>query len=250
MSDRDDTQIGLILSRREMLASLSAVGASFVVPTGTGPAAGRILLAGAVVPACVVRPAQTEGPYFVDTRLDRSDIRVDPTDGRVPAGAQLDLAITVSRLDGATCAPYPGVLVDLWQCDAVGVYSGVRDTNRLFDTTGKQFLRGHQRTGPDGVARFRTIYPGWYQGRTPHIHFKLRTDPDQARGREFVSQLYFDDATSDRIFAVAPYSTNRQRRVRNGGDGIYRRGGAELTIPVESAGDGYRAGFDVGLAIA
>lgn len=250
MSDNDDVQIGRILSRREVLASLSAAGAGLVLAPNLARAAGPIRLAGAVLPACIVRPAQTEGPYFVDTRLDRTDIRPDPTDGHVPAGVGLDLTVVVSRLDGTSCAPYGGVLVDLWQCDALGIYSGVRDINGMFDTTGKQFLRGHQRTGPDGTARFRTIYPGFYQGRTAHIHFKIRTDPEQSRGREFASQLYFDDATSDRIYAGHPYADNRQQRVRNARDGIYRNGGADLTIGLESAGSGYRARFDIGLAMA
>ncbi len=249
MSANDDIQIGRILSRREVLATLGAAGAALVVPNQPARAAGPVRRAGSALPSCVVRPAQTEGPYFVDTRLDRSDIRSDPTDGNVPAGTALDLTIVVSRLDGNRCAPYGGVLVDLWQCDALGIYSGVRDINGMFDTTGKQFLRGHQRTGPDGIAQFRTIYPGFYEGRTAHIHFKIRTDPEQARGREFVSQLYFADAASDAIYAAAPYNGNRQRRVRNRGDGIFRQGGSRLMVELEPRGAGYHARFDLGLSM-
>lgn len=249
MSDVDDLQVGKVLSRREILTTLGAAGAALVLGPNLVRAAGPMQLAGTTLPGCVVRPAQTEGPYFVDTRLDRTDIRVDPTDGYLPVGVALELAVAVSRLDGAGCAPYAGVLVDLWQCDALGIYSGVEDINGKFDTTGKQFLRGYQVTGQDGVARFRTIYPGFYEGRTPHIHFKLRTDPDRARGREFVSQLYFDDAASDRVYAAAPYSDNRQRRVRNEGDRIFRQGGEELTLTLEPSGKGYQARFDVGLAM-
>ena len=249
MSDNDDVQVGQILSRRQVLAALSAAGAALVLPAQLARAKGPIRLAGTTLPACVVRPAQTEGPYFIDTKLNRSDIRADPTDGYLPVGVPLDVSIAVSRLDGATCAPYSGVLVDVWQCDALGIYSGVKDINGMFDTTGKQFLRGHQRTDKDGLVQFRTIYPGFYQGRTTHIHFKIRTDPEQARGREFVSQVYFDDAASDAIFARKPYTDNRQRRVKNPDDGIYRQGGKDLLVRLEPSGAGFRARFDIGLAI-
>lgn len=252
MYQHDDTQVGHVLSRREILASLSAAGAAILVPSAGGRLGRAAMIGGAALsplPGCIVRPAQTEGPYFVDTRLNRSDIRSDPGDGAVPDGAPLHLVFRVSRLGSAACAPLAGALVDLWQCDGLGVYSGVKDDNRYFDTRGKQFLRGHQRTGADGSAAFRTIYPGWYEGRTVHIHFKIRTDPDARRGREFTSQLYFDDSISDQVFVGAPYRANRQRRVRNDRDGIFRRGGRELTLAVEPERDGYRAAFEVGLAI-
>ncbi len=245
--DHDDRPIGRVLSRREVLASLGA-GAALFLPRGL-VRGGAELVGLAALPACVVRPAQMEGPYFVDGRLDRSDIRSDPADGAVSEGTPLRLTFQVSRLDGATCAPLAGALVDVWQCDALGVYSGVRDINGLFDTTGKQFLRGHQRTGADGRAVFRTVYPGWYQGRTVHIHFKIRTDPEARRGRDFTSQIYFDDAVSDRVLSRPPYASKTGRRTRNEGDGIFRRGGEQLLVDVTRDGDGYAGTFDVGLQL-
>ena len=77
-------------------------------------------------------------------------------------------------------------------------------TDPSFNSVGKKFLRGHQMTDAAGVARFTTIYPGWYPGRTVHIHFKIRTEPAAARGYEFASQLYFDDALTDRVHARDP----------------------------------------------
>ncbi|MEP7325976.1 MAG: intradiol ring-cleavage dioxygenase, partial [Gemmatimonadota bacterium] len=201
------------------------------------------------LPACMVRPAQTEGPYFVDTRLDRSDIRPDPTTGTVSAGIPLDLTFRVGRSDGMSCAPFPGVLVDVWQCDALGVYSGVKDISGKFDTTGKQFLRGHQRTDARGVATFRTIMPGWYEGRAVHIHFKLRVDPQANRGKEFTSQVYFDDKLLDQLAAKAPYATNRQTRSANRQDKIFGEGGSDLVLEVARDGDGYRSEFEVGLVL-
>jgi protocatechuate 3,4-dioxygenase beta subunit len=247
--DHDDKPVGRVLSRREVLASLGVTGAALLIPEGLvrGWAPGPQSAHGLILPGCVVRPAQTEGPYFVDAKLNRADIRSDPTGGVISEGAPLRLTFRVSRLDGAACAPLAGALVDVWQCDALGVYSGVQDINGLFDTTGKQFLRGHQVTGPDGLAEFRTIYPGWYQGRTVHIHFKIRTDPASRRGTEFTSQLYFDDAQSDRVFAGPPYASKTGGRTRNEADGIFQRGGRQLLVDVESESEGYAATFDVGL---
>lgn len=200
-------------------------------------------------PACVVRPKQTEGPFFIDEKLNRSDIRADPVDGVPKAGAELRLAFNVLQLDGSACKPIAGAIVDIWHCDAAGVYAGVDDGTR--DTRGKKFLRGYQVTNNDGIARFITIYPGWYQGRTVHIHFKIRTDAAARNAREFTSQLYFDDALSDHVFAEAPYAANGKRDRKNAGDGIYRRGGNELMLfPTRDAKTNvYVAAFDIGLQL-
>lgn len=202
-------------------------------------------------PACIVRPSQTEGPYFLENALQRSDIRADPAGGDLRPGLPLTLAFRVSLLDGRQCAPLQGAAVDLWQCDAMGVYSGVRDRiGGLYDARGSAFLRGWQLTDANGAARFVTIYPGWYAGRAVHVHFKIRTDPQARRGHEFTSQLYFDDEVSDRVFAALPYSRNAGRRIRNGQDRIFRRGGGEeLLLDLQRAGEGYAAIFDIGLEV-
>ena len=243
----DDQPVGRILSRREVLASLGAVGAAIILPFPTR--SGRLVLPnGSVLPACIVRPAQTEGPYFVDEKLNRSDIRSDPSNGKVSEGALLDLAIRVSAVSGTACAPVAGAIVDVWQCDAHGVYSDVRDIDGQFNTVGQKFLRGHQVTGSNGEARFSTVYPGWYPGRTVHIHFKIRTNPGGGRGKEFTSQLYFDDAFSDQVFAAAPYAA-KGNRTRNDGDGIFRnQGGKELMLEVARSGERYTSVFEIGLA--
>ena len=196
-------------------------------------------------PACVVRPEQTEGPYFVDTQLGRSDIRSDPGTGRIEPGVAVRLAFRVSRMERSACVPMPGVHVELWQCNARGLYSGVRDSQG--DTSGLKFLRGYQTTDASGMARFVTIYPGWYPGRTVHLHFMIRSGQAGAQREEFTSQLYFDDALSDRIFADAPYSGRGPRSVRNGADGIYRRGGSQLMLAVSERDAGLEASFDIAL---
>jgi protocatechuate 3,4-dioxygenase beta subunit len=248
--DRDDVQVGRLLSRREILALLGASGIAALAGCKPSREVADVgTTRGALLPSCVVRPEQTEGPYFVDARLDRSDIRSDPISGAVKAGAPLELALVVSRIgSGGACAPLAGARVDLWQCDAAGVYSGVRDPQ--FDTSGQQFLRGYQLTDATGTARFTTIYPGWYRGRTVHLHFKVRTEPSAARGYEFTSQLYFDDAVTDRVHASEPYRSQGQGRVRNEGDGIFRRNGSQLMLAVAEEAQGYAGTFHLGLQIA
>lgn len=245
--DHDDAQTGHVLSRRDVLRLLGTAGVTVI--------GGRFLLAdaphalGAMLPSCVVRPEQTAGPYFVDATLDRSDIRSDPTNGSPREGVRLDLAFQVSRVGAGECQPLAGAMVDVWQCDALGIYSGVRDINGRFDTTGEKFLRGHQVTDANGTARFVTIYPGWYEGRTVHIHFMVRTAPVSDRVYEFTSQLYFDDAVTDEVMREAPYASKGQRTIRNERDGIFRRGGDQLMLAVTPRGNGYRGTFEIGLQL-
>lgn len=248
--DGDDEQVGRLLTRREALALLGVSGATLFV--GAGAAAnpdGLHSVAGPQrLPACVVRPEQTEGPFFVDRMLDRSDIRADPTTGKLSEGVLLALSFAVSRVGNGICEPLEGAQVDVWQCDAMGLYSGVQD--RRSSTQGQAFLRGHQRTDAAGMARFTTIYPGWYQGRAVHIHFKIRTDPGAPRGSEFISQLYFDDALTDRVHQLDPYAGRGQRDLRNAADGIFRRGGEQLMLSLaEHSEGGYAAAFEVGLQL-
>jgi protocatechuate 3,4-dioxygenase beta subunit len=240
--DNDDRRTGRILTRREVLAVLGVSGASLVAGCRTPARA-----VSAVAPGCVVRPAQTLGPYFVDEGLERADIRPDPSTGKISEGAALQLALVVSRVGASGCAPLAGARVELWQCDADGVYSDVKDPH--FDTTGRKFLRGHQLTDAQGKARFTTIYPGWYPGRTVHIHFKIHGEAAPGGGYEFASQIYFDDAMTDRVHAAAPYAARGARTTRNPDDKIYRSGGRELTVAVAPSGEGYAATFEIGLQV-
>jgi protocatechuate 3,4-dioxygenase beta subunit len=153
----------------------------------------------------------------------------------------------VLRVASGGCLPLAGAMVDVWHCDALGVYSNVADPG--FDTSGQKFLRGFQLTDADGLARFQTIYPGWYQGRTVHIHFKIRTAAGDSAAYDFTSQLFFDDALSDSVFSREPYLAKGERGIRNADDGIYRVGGEQLQLaPVETAA-GASALFPIGLQI-
>lgn len=239
----DDVMIGRLLTRRELVALLGMSGVAAMSRPLFGQAPGAT---GGVLPACVVQPQQTEGPYFVDKMLNRSDIRADPAGGAAKAGLPLQIAFAVSQVgaDG-TCVALPGAQVDLWQCDAAGVYSGVQDRN--FKTTGQSFLRGHQLTDASGNASFTTIYPGWYPGRAVHVHFKIRTNPAGEQGHEFTSQLYFDEALTDRVFAREPYVGRTGERQRNEADGIFRNGGKRLMLPVAENAGTYAGTFSIAL---
>jgi protocatechuate 3,4-dioxygenase beta subunit len=252
------------LTRREALGALGAAAGAlglrhppFLGDGADAASAERLALLGrgagssaspAHLPGCIVTPQQAEGPYFVDERLERADIRVDPLDGSVSQGLPLTLSFNVQRVDGTACSPLTGAVVDLWQCDAAGVYSDVRDTQGRFDTREKKFLRGHQLTNAAGGVEFRTIFPGWYQGRTPHVHFKVRLYAGAQRTFEFTSQLYFEESVIDRVYAFAPYDSRGPRSTRNDRDGIFQReSGPQLIMGITDAGSGLRGTFDIGL---
>ena len=199
-------------------------------------------------PACVVTPEQTEGPYFSDFMLKRSDIRLDPMDGIVKTGIPLALTLHVQAVDGGRCSPLQGAIVDVWHCDASGAYSDAVDSE--FDTRGKKFLRGYQVTDAGGAVRFTTIYPGSYPGRAVHVHFKVRTKSRSGRDAEFTSQLYFPDSITERVLASAPYARPGRQTLRNEGDGLFRRSGRSLMVEIApAAGGGYNASFDIGVAV-
>lgn len=253
----DDKPVGRILTRREILVLLGGAGAAAVVGTGftrlnLSQSAGTATPAAtdAVLPSCVVRPEMTEGPYFVDEMLNRSDIRVEPSDGSVKEGTLLRLIFNVSVVSADACTSLEGAQVDVWHCDALGVYSDVNDPG--FSTIGQKWLRGYQLTDETGKAEFTTIYPGWYPGRTVHIHFKIRTDPESDSGYEFTSQLFFDDALSDAVYADEPYATHGvARNTLNANDGIYRNEGGQLMLQPAQEDDGsYTATFDIGLDLS
>jgi hypothetical protein len=178
------------MKRRRLLGGFAA--ASIALASGRS-----WVQAASASSSCVLTPAQTEGPFFVDERLQRVDLRVDPR----------------------ACIP-------------------IRATRR-----GRSSCGGFQRTDGTGMVHFETIYPGAYPGRAVHVHFKVRRQD----GRELTSQLYFDDALTDRVQAHVPYTN--ARRTRNGDDYIYRRGGRDLTLDVVARGDGFAANYDTGVRI-
>ena len=245
MSPDDDHGFGRILSRREVLAFIGAAGAA-----GAGALIWRPEVVEAQTVPCVVVPEQMEGPSFVDEKLNRSDIRTDPGDGQAKPGAPLEVALRVSRVGaGGACAALAGAVVDIWQCDAAGLYSesGTRRSSSTPAAEVPAGLPGDGRTGDRAASR--PIYPGWYPGRAVHIHFKIRTNARGARGNEFTSQLYFDEALTDKVHAQAPYAAKGRRNMTNEKDGIYRNGGKQLMLKLAEKSGGYAGTFDIALKI-
>jgi protocatechuate 3,4-dioxygenase beta subunit len=262
--DNDDKQIGVILNRRDTLKILGITSAALLAGCAPGlletfepvvsPSPTPLVLVSetavhvvstatsTAIPACIVRPELSEGPFFVDQMLHRVDLRTDPMDGSVKEGVPLRLAFNVTRISSDGCRPLQGAQVDVWHCDAVGVYSGVQDPAP--DISESKFLRGYQLSDANGAAHFLTIYPGWYPGRTVHIHFKIRVE-----GYDFTSQLFFDDTLTDQIYKQEVYAQRGERSVRNEGDSIYPDAGEQLLLKARPDDDGYAATFDIGLQI-
>jgi len=161
------------------------------------------------ITSCTVYPRETQGPFYLDLNLLRRDI----TDGR----AGVPLTINVQVIQASSCAPIKDAAVDVWHCDALGLYSGYpgQGDNHNIDTSGQRFLRGTQVTDSAGHAAFDTVYPGWYRGRTTHIHFKVHVGT-----RVATSQMYFPEAITAAVYRRSPYATRGQKDTSNSGDGI------------------------------
>jgi protocatechuate 3,4-dioxygenase beta subunit len=238
-------------TRRKFLLHLAALTPAAALIAIRGRFFGNLALAQGATPAatttldCIASPQMTEGPYFVDELLNRSDIRTDPTDNSVKPGIPLKLAIAVFSVDGNTCSPLKNAQIDIWHCDAAGLYSDEQANN----TVGKKFLRGYQVTDDTGLVNFTTIYPGWYMGRTIHIHAKVRTVPSNAtlsaatesaadQTWAFNTQIFFDDTLSDQVFTQAPYNARPNRSTRNATDGIF----TATTTSTDTTSDGHDDG--------
>jgi protocatechuate 3,4-dioxygenase beta subunit len=227
-------------------ASGSSNGADTSLATAnTGAAAAASSSGGS---SCVLTASLEEGPFFVDEKLNRADIRTDPVTGAVSTGIPLALTFNVSRVANNACTPLTGAYLDVWHCDSGGIYSDV-------DGSSQKFLRGYQVTDPNGIASFATVYPGWYPGRTVHIHFKLRLPPaaGSARSYDLTSQFFFDEALTDAVHTQSPYNSRGARRTRNANDRIYNSLSATekagLTLQTSKTAAGYAGVINLGVNI-
>src|SRR5207248_382510 len=180
--------------------------------------------------SCILTPEQTEGPYYIAGEKLRRNI----TDGRPGAPMQLRAFV----VDATTCSPIKNAAVDIWHADAGGVYSG-------FGTgaSSRTFMRGIQRTNAKGLAIFDTVYPGWYQGRTVHIHVKVHVGGNVVH----TGQLFFPDAFTDAVYRRSPYSRRPSRDVRNAQDSIYLSGGRQSTLALRRKGNGCVGSISMGV---
>lgn len=235
---RGDEHEGQRVSRRAVFAGISSSGLGALltacggggkaeVATSTGEAVSPQAttakdLTGLVAEAntCVLTPSATQGPYCFDADKIRQDIREDRQ------GKRLRVAVKVQASE--TCRPLPDVVVEIWHCDAAGLYSGAEsmaagpqaapsrvggpqvplrgagpgggmppdggDTGDLTPTDDKRYLRGAQVTNADGIVEFTTIWPGWCAGRTTHIHAMVHVGNE----RTLTTQVMSDEALKAR----------------------------------------------------
>jgi protocatechuate 3,4-dioxygenase beta subunit len=224
-----------VLTRRRVLAWLGGLGLAALIPgcadegDSAAPTTSTTTTATTSTTVdCILSPEQTEGPYYID--LDR--VRSDITEGR--PGTPLEL--TVNVVDGDSCEPIGDAAVDVWHCDASGVYSGVQGDDGTF-------LRGIQMTDSSGEAVFRTIYPGWYTGRAVHIHVKVHVGGTDT----YTGQLYFDGSVTDAVYATDPYSARPGPDTPNESDGLFAQGGDQTVVNVSQQDDGYGGAVTLGV---
>ncbi|MAQ86386.1 MAG: protocatechuate dioxygenase [Maritimibacter sp.] len=223
------------ITRRGALVGIAVTATGTMLPRATLAQSSPDLLADTDV--CAIMPEVTEGPYYLDEALVRRDIRED-RDG-VPVLLRMQVV-------DATCTPLPGARVDVWHCDAQGVYSSFGGAEAgQSSATGETFLRGTQRADATGLVEFDTIYPGWYRGRTTHIHFKVWLDDANV----LTGQIFFPDDLSEALYAnAAPYGRGRARDTMNAADRIAQRAGRAAVADVSEQAEGYVVQLIVGVS--
>ncbi|WP_217705946.1 intradiol ring-cleavage dioxygenase [Verrucosispora sp. NA02020] len=282
-----DHHEGQRVSRRRIIAGIGSVGLAGLlaacgrdggtVTTSTGETVAPLATTANDLTAlfdgantCTLTASTTQGPYYFDADKIRSDIREDRE------GVRLRLAIRVQ--DSEQCGPLPNAVVEIWHCDAAGLYSGAEaqssgangasgggtppdgghggtppngapggggpgvgppggdsgggDTADLTPTDDQRYLRGAQVTNADGIVEFVTIWPGWYRGRTVHIHAMVHVD----NSRVLTTQVMFDEALNSRVYASQPYAAHTGRDTFNDDDSIYAD---SMLLRVTEDGDGY-----------
>ncbi|HEY9466476.1 MAG TPA: hypothetical protein VIR54_25445 [Vicinamibacterales bacterium] len=197
---------GIDIGRRRALVGLSGLVMA-AMSTRAAAAPGNSLAHAQAKPgSCVLTPEAGEGPFYLDPKLIRSDITAKQP------GAPLQLALQVVR--AGDCATLANARIDIWHADALGLYSGYEKQSGVGGIStktaiGQQYLRGTQFTDTSGNVQFRTIFPSWYGGRTPHVHFKVFLGGNEA----VASQIFFPDVISNEIFnSLEPYRQHASKR--------------------------------------
>jgi len=275
-----DHHEGQRVSRRSIITGISSLGLGGLLAACSGDSTVRTSTGATATPqatttadltdlfgsagTCTLTPTVTQGPYYFDADKIRSDIREDR------AGTRLRLAIKVQ--DSEACGPLTNAVVEIWHCDAAGLYSGAeaqssgggggggaggggggtppsgapgggqptggtgggagQSVQDLTPTDDKRYLRGAQVTNADGIVEFTTVWPGWYRGRTVHVHAMVHV----SAARVLTTQFMFDEALNTEVFAAAPYATHTGRDTLNSNDSIFQ---SSMLMTVSKDGDGY-----------
>jgi protocatechuate 3,4-dioxygenase beta subunit len=282
------------LTRRYFMGAAVATAAALEMER-----AARALGMRSPVTACTLTAEQEQGPFYVAREMLRADI------AEAKAGVPLDLHIAI--LDSRTCEPLAGAAVDLWHCDALGLYSGFTKSHfggpAEFGGDGPSgtggpppnrggmggppqdgrpsgpppsppqtdkltFLRGIQMTGADGTVRFQTIFPGYYPGRTNHIHFKVRlgntfgylqsgccalASIDNGDGHvSHVGQIFFPEDLAVELMSCAPYNEHNIHRTTQARDGVFNgQSGAKMIAKLAAlSGTDVHVGLSASIAAA
>jgi protocatechuate 3,4-dioxygenase beta subunit len=229
------------ISRRRLLHQARALGiaaaAGGSIGAGPGLAAAASAAAFASAASLTLTPEQEEGPFYVALEKIRKNITLGRT------GIPLHLTI---KLVDATGNAVKGAACDIWQCDALGVYSDESSES----TVGQTWLRGVQFTNTNGIAEFVSIYPGHYAGRATHIHVKVHISGTTMNGTysgghvSHTGQLLFDDAISTEVYELAPYTSETAARVMNTSDRVYeQQGGSKSMLILTKLGSAVSDGF-------
>jgi protocatechuate 3,4-dioxygenase beta subunit len=227
------------LTRRGSLLRLAGIAAAaggaaaWRLDSPGAAAAGPLAVASGLV-SCVLTPELTEGPFYVAGERLRRAVATGK------AGTPLRLDLTV--VNASTCKPVRNATVEVWHCDALGVYSGAVAGN-----PGTNFLRGAQKTNAKGVAAFDTIYPGWYRGRAVHVHVKVHVGGSVVH----TGQLFFPAGVTSAVYRKVPYATHGTvPDTLNPDDSIFRNGGSKGLLALKKAGAGYAGAIGMGVHLS
>jgi protocatechuate 3,4-dioxygenase beta subunit len=230
---------GNMLSRRSALRVAGVVGmVGAAGATGLLHGGWTAASAAASDDDCDVTPEVTEGPYWVDAKLNRSDVRSNADGTSTQSG--VPLALTIYLRDSSCGGVVSGAWIDIWHANDQGVYSD----EAVESTSSQTWLRGYQITDDDGKVAFTTVFPGWYSGRTIHIHMRVRTFDGSTTTTNYTTQLFFAEADNNAVLATADYTRDgKSRDTTNATDMVYEQevaaGGAVLVPLTGNATDGY-----------
>jgi protocatechuate 3,4-dioxygenase beta subunit len=241
-------------------AFLTGCGMGTTATTSSSAAAGSSSSSNSTSSGCAEATNVTRGPYFIDNQSDsnisndvvdtstpeRTDIRSDAKGSTgLQAGLPLTLNVTVGAWSGSTCSAIQGAQVHIWHCNAQGNYSDVGSL------TSENFLRGYSYTDASGNISFTTIYPGWYSGRTVHIHLKIRIfDSSGKVTTEATTQLFFDDSISNAVYAANSSYKSAARDTANSADSIYGSEDPALLVSLNgNTSSGYTGTISIGINV-
>jgi protocatechuate 3,4-dioxygenase beta subunit len=239
-----------LITRRRSLALLGSGGAGLLVAGGGLGSAfartpeGHDYVADAAK-ACTLTAEQEEGPFYVAVDDVREDIVLGQT------GIPLELEITI--ISSLTCKPLKHAAVDIWHCNADGIYSDISSE----DTLGKTYLRGVQFTDKHGQVKFKTIFPGHYSGRTTHIHARIHINSRDASGKltgghiAHTGQMFPSDAVNTEVYKLSPYTTETATIVTHDEDRVWtQQHGSESRLKIRKRGNRLSKGLSATVTLA